>query len=124
MTWSTLGLALAGAAGVLARHAIQRLVPREGHVPWGTFLVNVSGAFAAGLLLVLLARRSSTPTWVQEVTFVGFLGGYTTFSAFSAETFQLLERHQVVTASAYAIGTVAAGLAAFYCGVQAARWVA
>jgi fluoride exporter len=121
MTWSTVGLALAGAAGVLARHAVQRLVPRTGQVPWGTFVVNVSGAFATGLLLVLVARRSSAPGWVQELTFVGFLGGYTTFSAFSAETFLLLERHQVVTAAAYALGTVVAGLVAFYAGMQVAR---
>jgi CrcB protein len=121
MSWSTVGLAVAGAAGVLARHAVQRLVPRPGHVPWGTFVVNVSGAFAMGLLLLLMARKLHAPMWLQEMTFVGFLGGYTTFSAFSAETFLLMQQRQLLTAVLYALGTVVVGLVAFYAGTQVGR---
>jgi fluoride exporter len=124
MPWTTLALAGAGALGVLARHAVQRLVPRPGAVPWGTFVVNVSGALVAGLLLSLIARRSSAPQWVQETLFVGFLGGYTTFSALSAETLLLLETRQYAVAAAYSIGSLAAGLAAIHAGTALGRWMA
>jgi CrcB protein len=117
----TLALAVAGALGVLARHFIQRVVPRTGLIPWGTFLVNVGGSLVAGLLLVLLARRLSVPMWVQEAVFVGFLGGFTTFSALSAETFLLIETKHFGVAAAYSLGSLAAGLAAIYAGTALGR---
>jgi CrcB protein len=58
---------------------------------------------------------------VQEAALVGFLGGYTTFSAITLETFLLLERGRYAVATAYSIGTVAAGLAALFAGVRLAR---
>jgi CrcB protein len=124
MPWTVLGLASAGALGVLARYGVQRLVPRTGSMPWGTFLVNVSGALVMGFLLAWIARRDGVPLWVQEIVFVGFLGGYTTFSALSAETFLLVESRQVALAAAYALGSVAAGVGAIFVGVLAARWLA
>jgi len=123
MPWTTVALALAGAGGVLARHAVQRLVPRTGAMPWGTFVVNVSGALVLGLLLTVIARRDSVPTWVQEAAFVGFLGGYTTFSALSAETFLMLESRQVGLALAYSLGSVVVGVLAVFAGVALGRWV-
>ena len=123
MPWPTLALAGAGALGVLARHLVQRLVPRSGPMPWGTLIVNVSGALVAGLLLTLAARRWSLPMWAQEAVFVGFLGGYTTFSALSAETFLLTESKQYAVAAAYSLGSVAAGLAAVYFGTVLGRWL-
>jgi CrcB protein len=121
MPWTTVGLGLAGALGVLARHAVQRLVPRSGSMPWGTFAVNVSGAFALGLLVTAIARRESIPMWVQESAFVGFLGGYTTFSALSAETFLMIETRQYGVAVAYSLGSVIAGVAAVLAGTAVGR---
>ncbi len=72
---STLAIAGAGVLGVLGRHAVQQLVPRPGHVPWGTFVVNVSGAFVIGLLFTILVRRYEVALWVQHAILVGFLGG-------------------------------------------------
>lgn len=123
MPWPTLALAFAGALGVLARHFAQRLVPRPGLVPWGTFVVNVSGALVAGLLLTVFARRASVPLWIQETVFVGFLGGFTTFSALSAETFLLLETKHHALAAAYSLGSLVGGLAAIYAGTALGRWL-
>src|ERR1051326_5897512 len=106
MPWTTIGLGFAGALGVLARHGVQRLVPRPGGMPWGTFVVNVSGALVLGFLLHWIARRESVPMWVQEVLFVGFLGGYTTFSALSAETFLMIESRHYLLAAGYALNVV------------------
>jgi len=121
MPWTTVGLGLAGALGVIARHFVQRLIPRTGHMPWGTLAVNVSGAFVLGLLLTVVARRDSVPMWAQEAVFVGFLGGYTTFSALSAETFLLIESRQYGLALAYSLGSLLTGLLAVLIGVALGR---
>jgi len=124
MPWTTIGLGLAGALGVLSRHAIQRLVPRSGPMPWGTLIVNVSGALVLGLLLTVVGRRDSVPLWLQETVFVGFLGGYTTFSALSAETFLMIESRHYGLAAAYAIGSVVVGVLGVLVGVLLGRMLA
>jgi len=121
MPWNVIGLSLAGALGVLARHAVQRAVPRTGHMPWGTLLVNVSGALVLGLLLTIIARRDSVPMWAQEALFVGFLGGYTTFSALSAETFLLMESRNYALAAAYSLGSLMSGVLAVFVGMAIGR---
>jgi fluoride exporter len=120
-TWVSIGVA--GAVGVLARHAVQQIVPRHGEVPWGTLLVNVSGAFILGFLFTLIIRRFETPMWIQEALLVGFLGGYTTFSAFSLETFLMIEHGRVALAASYSIGSVLGGVAAVFAGIHLARAV-
>jgi len=114
-------IAIAGALGVLARHAVQQLVPRHGEIPWGTFIVNVSGAFVMGFLLTVIVHRYSVPIWIQEAALVGLLGGYTTFSAITLETYLMLDRGHVVSATAYVGGTVVAGLTALFVGVHLGR---
>ncbi len=59
--------------------------------PWATLAINVSGSFAIGLLTVLLSRWLPHPH-MRLLVVVGFLGGYTTFSSFSAEALVLWER--------------------------------
>ncbi|MFM7718418.1 MAG: fluoride efflux transporter FluC [Actinomycetota bacterium] len=118
---AVIGIAVAGALGALARHAVQQAVPRPGDVPWGTFAVNVLGALVAGVLVALLARRLDLPMWAQEALFVGFLGGFTTFSAFSLETALLVERGRIGVAFAYAGGSLAAGVAAVLAGLRVGR---
>jgi CrcB protein len=120
-TWVSIGFA--GAVGVLARHAVQQIVPRHGGVPWGTLLVNVSGAFILGLLFTLIVRRFEAPMWVQESLLVGFLGGYTTFSAFSLETFLMIERGRIALAASYSLGSVLGGVTAVFVGIHLGRTV-
>ena len=117
--WLTIGAA--GGLGVLARHVVQQAVPRYGGIPWGTFIVNVTGAFVIGFVAAFVVHKLRTPLWVQETITVGFLGGYTTFSAFSLETFLLLDRGRIAVAAAYSLGSVLAGLAAVVVGVRVGR---
>jgi fluoride exporter len=117
--WLTIGAA--GELGVLARHVVQQAVPRHGGIPWDTFVVNVTGAFASGFVAAFVVHKLRTPLWAQETITVGFLGGYTTFSAFSLETFLLLDRGRIGIAAAYSLGSVLAGLAAVFVGVRAGR---
>ena len=114
-------IAVSGALGVLARHAIQQLVPRAGGLPWGTFTVNVAGALAIGFLAAFVARDLRTPMWFQEALTVGFLGGFTTFSALALETYVLLERGRMVAAVGYSAGTFVVGLTAVMIGIRLGR---
>jgi CrcB protein len=117
------GIAVAGAFGALARYGLEGLVSRRwpGAFPLGTFVVNISGAFAIGFLFVLLTERLSVDPWVRPTITIGFLGAYTTFSTFSFESYRLLEDGAVGLALANTLGSVAAGLVAVYLGVAAGR---
>src|SRR5919109_5658385 len=116
------GVAVAGALGALARYGLDGVVSRRASgFPWGTFVVNVSGAFLLGLVFTLTTERFLPPVWLRSSLTIGFLGAYTTFSTLSLETYRLLEDGAVALALANALGTLAAGLGALYVGVVLGR---
>jgi CrcB protein len=89
--------------------------------PFGTFIVNVAGSFAMGLLAGFFAYRAGVPQHVRLFLTTGILGGFTTFSTFSLDTALLIERHSLGLAAGYVIGSVAAGLAALFFGLAVFR---
>ena len=100
-------IAFGGAFGAVSRYLLTRWVASlgEGTLPLGTLLVNMLGSFAIGIFFVLLVERQVLhPDW-HGVIIVGFLGAFTTFSAFSLETIGLLEAGQYVYAVAYMLGS-------------------
>ena len=100
-----------GAVGAVARWSLTDLFPvAAGHFPWVTFAINVVGS---GLLaaLPLLAIARSRP-WIGLFLGTGVLGGFTTMSAASAETFVLLDRGDTGLGLAYCVGTLCAALLA------------
>jgi CrcB protein len=120
---TVIAIAVAGAGGALARYGLEGLVSRRttSAFPWGTFAVNVSGAFALGLLFTVLTEQLTTAPWVRAAITIGFLGAYTTFSTLSLETYRLLEDGAVGLALANVAGSLAAGLGAVYLGIVAGR---
>jgi CrcB protein len=113
-------LAVAGAAGVLARAALGRaLEPWSASFPWATFVVNALGCFGFGLLWALAAGRWS-PT-VTAAVFVGFFGGFTTFSSFAFDTVRLLEQQHYAAAVANVLGQNVLGLALLASGLALGR---
>jgi fluoride exporter len=122
---TTLAIALAGALGALLRYWVDGFVSRRtgGSFPWGTFVVNITGSFALGLLFTLLTERYRADPWIRSGLMFGLIGAYTTFSTFSLETYRLLEDRAVGLAAANALGSLAAGLAALYVGVVLGRVV-
>ena len=120
---TALGIAVAGALGALARYGLEGFVSRRagGAFPWGTFVINVTGAFALGLLFTVMTGRFRVAPWFRTTVTVGFLGAYTTFSTLSLETFRLLEDGAYVLAGLNAAGSLAAGLLAVYAGVVVGR---
>jgi CrcB protein len=89
--------------------------------PFGTFIVNVVGSFAMGLLAGFFAYRAGVPQHVRLFLTTGILGGFTTFSSFSLDAALLVERHSLGMAAGYLVGTVAAGVAAVFFGLAVVR---
>lgn len=121
MIQSILLVALGGAAGSVARFLV---VQGAGRVmpgwPIGTLVVNVAGSLAIGMLYVILSQR--TP--IAPLLVAGFLGGFTTFSAFSLDALKLWEGGQAVQAAAYVAASVILSLAAVALGAALARSIA
>ena len=112
------GVAIAGAAGALARYGMTVLIgrPAPGAFPWATLFVNVSGSLVLGFLVAFFTERIVPDASVRTALTVGFLGAYTTFSTFSIETFRLLQEGAVAIAGVYVVASVLAGLGAVYVG--------
>lgn len=118
MTW--VAIAVGGALGSLARHAVNHLV----HARWlttrfpvATIAVNLLGCFAIGLLAGLIAsERIALRLYWREFVFVGLLGGFTTFSTFGLDTLVLARTTSVSQAVLNVAIQVAGGLAAVWIG--------
>jgi fluoride exporter len=85
--------------------AILRAAP-DGRLPWSTLIVNLIGCTVAGLLAGMAEKRITLTHDAQLFIFIGILGGFTTFSAFSLETLLLLRRGEALAALAYAAFSV------------------
>jgi CrcB protein len=116
---SVLLVAFGGALGSVVRHALSSWVLRhtaDGRFPLGTFIVNVIGCLAAGVLAGLASERGFFSTDLRLFLFVGLLGGFTTFSAFGVETFYLLRRGEILLAGGNVVLSVVTGLLALWLG--------
>lgn len=122
---TVVGIAIAGALGALARYGLEGVVSRRtgGQFPWGTFVVNVTGAFVLGLVFTLATDRWTLAPWLRSSATIGFLGAYTTFSTLSFESYRLAADRALGLAAVNLVGSCAAGLAAVYVGVVLAKAV-
>lgn len=91
--------------------------------PYGTFAVNVIGAYFIGLIMELGLRSTVIPDTLRLGLTVGFMGGLTTFSTFSYETFKLLEDGQFVVAFANVLASVAVCLLFTWLGIATIRTI-
>lgn len=91
------GAGLGGVVRYWVSNSVHLLLGR--HFPYGTLVVNVSGCFLMGFLfIILLERFNGMGSQFRSFLLIGFLGGYTTFSAFSIETLNLLEKDALIGA--------------------------
>ncbi|GGE16586.1 putative fluoride ion transporter CrcB [Polymorphobacter glacialis] len=94
-------------------------------LPFGTWTVNIVGGFAMGLLAGWLSRSEAGGPAVGEsfrlMLGVGVMGGFTTFSAFSLEVFNMINRGEIGLAAAYSVSSVAGSVLALMTGVYLAR---
>lgn len=118
--WIGLGSALGG----MARHGIASWMALRfpTTIPWGTLIVNVVGSLLIGLILGLPESKFSGPNAavIRQFLAVGFLGGFTTFSAFSIQTVTLIQNGRMPVALLYILLSVllcvAAAALGYACG--------
>ncbi len=112
-------IAVGSALGGVSRHGLGVLIAqRVGQAfPWGTLAVNVLGSFVIGICAAwLMTGQRAHASFIRDVVMIGFLGGFTTFSAFSLQTLQLLRDGKLAFALANAVGSVAVCLLAVWLG--------
>lgn len=114
---------LGGAIGAAGRYGLGRAVFRltGPGFPWGTLAANVLGGLAMGLLVGWLAARSSGDEAMRLFLGVGLLGGFTTFSGFSLETFNMIERQDYGPAAGYVLASLVLSIFAVFIGLIIAR---
>src|SRR5881275_1326697 len=110
-----LGAGIGGALRHGANVAATRLLGYG--FPFGTLIVNVLGSFLIGVLAGYFAYRTGISQHMRLFLTTGFLGGFTTFSAFSLDTALLIERHCYWLAAGYVLGSVISGLLALFAGL-------
>jgi len=117
-------IALGGAAGSLLRYLVGGAVQRmsDSGFPVGTMVVNVSGCFIIGVLVRQFLNMQLSPE-LRALLIVGFCGGFTTFSTFSAETLGLIEGGEYGRASGYVVLSVTLCLAATLAGMTTMRLI-
>ena len=111
-----------GAVGSLIRYLAALAINEhyDGRFPLATFLINVTGSFVIGLMLVLLDREDLLHPNLRPLLVAGFLGGYTTFSTFEWEIFAL-GRSAPPMALVYAVSSVLVGWMACWAGASIGR---
>ncbi|PLP98142.1 fluoride efflux transporter CrcB [Cupriavidus pauculus] len=116
---------LGGGLGSAGRHGMNLLAARlvGTHYPFGTFAINVLGAFAMGAVVELFALKVSLPQSARLFLTTGIIGGFTTFSTYALEIALLYERGELAHAALYALGSLLLGVAALFAGGAAVRWV-
>jgi len=114
-------VAVGGAVGSVARYQIGAMVLARTETwafPLGTFIVNVLGCLIAGVLIGVAEYRDFLTLEMRLLLFTGFLGGFTTFSAFGVETVALIERGAHGVAAAYVLSSVIVGIGALFAAVK------
>jgi fluoride exporter len=114
-------VAAGGGAGAVARYLVGVQAQRSFGPPWpyGTFIVNIAGALAMGLLVAFLAGKAGEGSErLRLLLSVGALGGFTTFSAYSLEVATMIERRALAQAGAYALASVVLCVAAIFIGLM------
>ena len=114
-------VAVGGALGSVSRYALSTAVQRfsSPFFPYGTFVVNVLGCLVFGIIMGAARERFVLGPSERAFLLIGILGGFTTFSTFSYETFALLQDGEFARAFANAAGQLICGLVALWAGYAA-----
>jgi len=123
MGYKLMLLAFAGALGTLARFGLSGAVNRltEAVFPWGTLAVNSLGCLIVGILYSFFDSRLTISDDTRSLVFVGFMGAFTTFSAFALETGNLLKTTNYLMAASNVFLQLMIGVAMVFAGMFLGR---
>jgi len=116
-------VAVGGAIGSVLRYYVGQWALRLAGpaFPWGTLTVNVVGCFVIGVFAEMIIRRFDASPELRLLLITGFLGGFTTFSAFSLDAISLFERGAVVSGAVYIVASVGLSMAGVIAGLALVR---
>ena len=116
-------LAIAGASGTLLRFGVNEAVTHlvRHPFPWATLIANVAGCFLIGLLMTIFTRSNLLSSELKVVVVTGFLGAFTTFSAFSYDTFRLMKGGEMMAAFSNIAANLVLGFVAVALGAYSAN---
>lgn len=111
---------LGGGVGSILRYLTSVLVDKyfQSLFPWATFVVNIIGCLIIGVLLGFFERQQLANPEMKFLFITGFCGGYTTFSAFAAENFNLMQSGQTWIAILYIATSVLIGVFSVWLGMS------
>ncbi len=103
-----LAIFVGGGLGAVLRHFVNTFVMHVWHreFPLGIMIINIVGSFTMGVLVGLFADVVNAPQTLRAFLTVGILGGFTTFSSFSLDAVQMIERGQYAQGTLYVVGSV------------------
>ena len=118
-------VAIGGSLGAVARYLINisPLAGAAGKFPLPTFIINITGSFLIGFLMIVFADKFDINENVRIAVIVGFLGAFTTFSTFEMEIFTLIRDREFVTGFLYLFLSVFVGFVGVVAGVALGRRV-
>ncbi len=116
-------IALGGSLGAISRYWVSTTTYSwlGSNFPYGTLMVNVTGSLVVGFLTVVLVQRFDVSDEVRLGLIVGFLGSFTTFSAFSIDTIHWIENGAVIKALVYILVSVIACVLGAWAGLISAK---
>lgn len=120
--WSYAFVAIGGAAGAMARFALNVWLQRDIAFPWGTLGANLLGCLLMGVIAQLVASAAwfneagIIPDQYRILFAIGFCGSFTTLSALVMELHTMLQRSELLHSFAYLMATMMGGFACFYLG--------
>ncbi|MEO5776768.1 MAG: fluoride efflux transporter CrcB [Flavobacterium sp.] len=119
MLKTILYIAIGGALGSVLRYLTTVLVSKfwSNQFPLATFIANIIGCFLIGLFIGILAKNNLSDSQLKWFLVTGFCGGYTTFSAFGMENFNLFQNNNSILAFGYIALSILLGLFAVWFGL-------
>ena len=109
---------LGGGLGSSLRYLISKYLNQlENSIALGTFTVNILGSLLIGIIMGFALKNDTHSSTLTLLVATGFCGGFTTFSAFALENYQLLKTGDITNFIAYTLGSIALGILAVFIGI-------
>lgn len=125
MIWTIIQVAVGGALGAVSRYlagfAFARFWPND--FAFATLFVNISGSLLIGVAYVWLGGLQGEPSRYAPLLITGFLGGYTTFSAFSLDFWVMFQQGRITESVVYAISSAVFTILAIFIGIGIAKQI-